>query len=344
MKTIIPQGQLTGFIVPRFLTEIHGLSLPAKVLYGSLCDHARDKDFCFPSIQCLANELKASVRSIRNWLKELVAHALIYIEYRLNHSSKFWILKHEAMDAFATKKRKATAEKNFAPVRQMVPEVRQTLPPEETGNKDKYNITPLPPKVAKASPSITVNHNSGGGGDLSPSEKNFEAFWAEYPRKDAYWPARKMWLRMLRQGVLPSMDKLRDCLKRFLATDKWQRDNGRYVPFLVNFLHGRLWLDFAHSAAPEVRSAKDDVLLKATIDRMEKEKAERSARTKAETEALFEPFLRCFEDGEEKRQLATMRWTMLKHLYRKTLTANDVSNENKLGVLAFINQYHNFDK
>lgn len=46
METFIPKGQLTGFIMPRFLNEIDGLSLPAKVLYGALCDHARDKDFC----------------------------------------------------------------------------------------------------------------------------------------------------------------------------------------------------------------------------------------------------------------------------------------------------------
>ena len=78
METFIPRGRITGPILPSFVLR-ENISPGAKMLYALLCNHASDKDHCWPSHRFLAQELGYCVSSIKNWLGELVRARLLAI-------------------------------------------------------------------------------------------------------------------------------------------------------------------------------------------------------------------------------------------------------------------------
>lgn len=63
---------LHGFTqVPNFILTNKELSVGAKLYYAMLLKYAREKDYCFPGQQTLAEDMGSSERSVRTYQKEL---------------------------------------------------------------------------------------------------------------------------------------------------------------------------------------------------------------------------------------------------------------------------------
>lgn len=92
METFTPKGQITGPILPAFVLR-ENISPGAKMLYALLCNHASDKDHCWPSHRFLAQELGYCVSSIKNWLGELVRARLLTIRRAACRSSTYVLLR-----------------------------------------------------------------------------------------------------------------------------------------------------------------------------------------------------------------------------------------------------------
>ena len=314
METIAPRGRFTGPILPRFILEME-ITVDAKMLYALLCDFAGDKDHCWPSQTRLAGMLSCSVSSVKKYLRELEARDLISIRRGSFHASTYFILRPKNAALFSRPQEPKIAypqansgyDKNFK-------------------KKDNYPPTPTP-QNAKEPPSISGPRC--GRGDFFPANSAFESFWAAYPKKEAKELARSVWHRLWRQGVI-SVAALTEALRRFRETDSWNREGGRYVPQLVNWLRGRRWLDEAPENSGESCPAEKDKHEEARRlnELFAEQEKRRNVRYQAETAQLrpvFEAFLARFVDGETMRGPAWGLWAMLR---RKGIapSAADVPN------------------
>jgi len=82
---------LHGFTqVPNFILTNKALSVGAKLYYAMLLKYAREKDYCFPGQQTLAQDMGSSERSVRTYQKELEdAHFLEVIQRGLGKTSLY---------------------------------------------------------------------------------------------------------------------------------------------------------------------------------------------------------------------------------------------------------------
>ena len=68
--------------VPNFILTNKDLSVGAKLYYAMLLKYAREKDYCFPGQQTLAEDMGSSERSVRTYQKELEDADLLEVTQR----------------------------------------------------------------------------------------------------------------------------------------------------------------------------------------------------------------------------------------------------------------------
>lgn len=68
--------------VPNFILTKKGISVGAKLAYAMLLKYAWDNDACFPGQVKLADDMGATDRSVRTYLKELETAQLLEIKQR----------------------------------------------------------------------------------------------------------------------------------------------------------------------------------------------------------------------------------------------------------------------
>ena len=105
--------------------------------------------------------------------------------------------------------------------------------------ESNYPPTPKPPTAKE--PPLTRQPRRGVG-DFFSANTVFETVWNAYPKKEAKELARAVWHRLWRQGAI-RIEALMESLRRFCRSDGWNREHGRFVPQLVNWLRGQRWLD-----------------------------------------------------------------------------------------------------
>ena len=93
-------------------------------------------------------------------------------------------------------------------------------------------------RIDKKSNDITPKAPTGGEAE---SMLMFDRFWRLYPRKVNKQAAQRAWLRLAPDMLLCSEMSL--ALKRQIASEQWQRDGGRYIPYPASWLNGRRWED-----------------------------------------------------------------------------------------------------
>lgn len=214
-----------------------GIPHGAMLLYGKLRQMSGSKGHCWPSQGYLAKWQGCCVSSIKKWLKVLAAERLIDIRAASGRAATYFILSPSP----ATSSRPATGldagrNKAFPSRPAAVPEM---TPPKRTGQ---------------------IPRNQSGGKDFSALNRDFEEFYAAYPRKEAKELARAVWHALHRRGELASQTILLEILAKFRASASWQREHGRFVPLPSNWLRGRRWLDeavqeSAECVSPERKSA-----------------------------------------------------------------------------------------
>lgn len=326
METFAPKGKIFGPILPQFVLDMP-LSLGAKVVYALLCNYASEKDHCWPSQTTLAERLKCGVSSIKNYLAELVRENLITVRREHYRSSVYYLVQPEALRTRLKSAIRQPKSDGGQPKFGYI----------NTLNKQRERNTPLPPMRTERKVSQTPCAPSAGGVDSL--NLDFEKAWESYPRKEAKGFARMAWFKLLRSGQLPSLQDLLSVIARSRSSESWQREEGRFIPQMGNWLRGRRWLDEAESTAKEEDARVREEAARQTA-RLEEAEMRRKAAHEREAETLrpaFEKFLACFPEGTENHGPAWGLWNLL---YRKgqAPSAADVSDAS-LSPFAFLNQW-----
>jgi len=115
---------------------------------------------------------------------------------------------------------------------------------------EQDNIT-IPPKAPQGAGRASGSDSSGltAGGNRSPqgAERDiwdpeaFERFWQAYPKKKDKQKAIREWNRLKADRKL--MKTMSAALRRQKASEEWQRDNGRAIPYPCRWLSHRRWED-----------------------------------------------------------------------------------------------------
>lgn len=334
METFAPRGKVFGPILPQFVLEMP-LTFGAKVMYALLCNYASEKDHCWPSQATLAARLSCSVSSIKNYLTELVTARLIVVRREQYRSSVYYMLKPGELRGQEAK------------IAGPQPEVACPEPKAgylNTLNKQsKEEIPPLPPTESEA-PKISSVSESPAAGGVSVSLPDFEAAWALYPKKDAKGFARIAWLKLQRAGQLPSFCEMQAAIQRFAASENWQREQGRFIPQMGNWLRGQRWLDPlspAEEAAEQKRQHLEELSRSLHAQESEERRLqEQRSAEKAHLKPLFDALAAKFTESLNKAQLAMVFGTWM-HLQSKGLAplASDVPENNSQGFMDFMRTF-----
>ena len=328
METFVPRGNIYGPILPQFVLE-KPVTFGAKIMYALLCNYASEKDHCWPSQATLAARLSCSVSSVKNYLAELVKAKLIEIRREQYRSSVYYMLNPGELRGQETKI--------------AGPQPELTCPEPKSGylnnlnKQSKEENPPLPPTEPEVSNSSPVSEPPAAGG-VSVSLIDFEKAWELYPKKDAQGFARMAWLKLQRSRLLPPLDVIQAAIERFTASESWQRDNGRYVPQMGNWLRGQRWLDPLSPAEEQERQHREELRrsLQAQEEqekRLQEQRNAEKARLRSIFDALAAKFPESFNDA-----MAFGTWMYL-HSKGFAPSALDVPADNALGIIDFMNAF-----
>lgn len=324
MNTFTPRGRIHGPILPGFVLR-EKVSPGAKILYAVLCNHASEKDHCWPSHKFLADELGYSVSSIKNWLAELVRVRLLTIQRTAYRASTYVLLTPGRAAAMSSAR-----------------EPKIGYPQANIGyrNNSKESLKTFPPypHAVSASTGRRTGGSSRGVGDFLSVNAAFERFAALYPRHEAKEAARAVWHRLSRRKALPTLDALLTALSRFRESSAWNREHGRFVPYLVNWLRNSRWLDEDAQVPTEPTPQREqDRRIEQAMMRLREEHAD--PRLEA-ARPEFEAFLACFAIQGKRGPT----WGLWSSLFRKgnAPSAADVKNRG-MEALAFLRAWQRGD-
>ena len=260
MKTVAPRGRIKGPIVADYIIDNKKISSDAKLLYAVLCRLCGDKDHCWPSQSYLADVLGCSVTSIKKYIAELVNATYIFTRQGVwGRSSMYFIVDQEEMENESEKS--STDQPSSSRSMSSTSHTMASQNLAALNNKNiKNTIYPLPPQSTQSAKGPLASPRSGRiapceGGVLSAAYSAFDQVWNVWPIQQDRYRAQRVWLRLFKAGELPKIDSLMAIIANLKANDgKWQRDNGRYVPLLTNWLQGRRWLDVPTPIAPSPQS------------------------------------------------------------------------------------------
>ncbi|MDL2290885.1 hypothetical protein LJC09_02110, partial [Desulfovibrio sp. OttesenSCG-928-F20] len=178
-------------------------------------------------------------------------------------------------------------------------------------------------------------------GGVSVSLFDFEKAWELYPKKDAKGFARVAWLKLQRSGQLPPLAEIQAAIERFAASESWQRDNGRFVPQLGNWLRGQRWLDPLSPTEEKERQRREELSrsLRAQEEQEKRQQEQRNAE-RARLRPHFDAFAANFGTSFNDAQVAMAFGSWL-HLHSRGLAplASDVPADNAQGIMDFMNAF-----
>jgi hypothetical protein len=103
------------------------------------------------------------------------------------------------------------------------------------------------PLTSPPTPTPTPSKSPEGDTPLTPQgERNaypadFEAFWSQYPKKEAKKAAMKAWVKLKPSPEL--VDEMMAVLAKQRASPDWNKDDGRFVPQPATWINGERWTD-----------------------------------------------------------------------------------------------------
>ena len=329
METFAPKGNIYGPILPQFVLQM-SITFGAKTMYAILCDYAADKDHCWPSQATLAKRLSCSISSVKNYIAELVREKLISIKREQYRSSVYYLLRPEELTKkqethFADKQSEAGCHETKSGYLNNLSKQR----------KEKYSpLSPHAPGATTVSPVRRMVGTPAAGG-VSSSLPDFESVWAMYPKKEAKGFARMAWLKLLRSGQLPSLPELHAAIRRFASSESWQREQGRFVPQMGNWLRGQRWLDPMQPSEQMGQKYSQDVQ-QAMRMQEERERSQHEAwfANKTRLRPMFEAFAAKFPPVANDAMPFGI-WLHL-HSQNRAPSADEVPPGNTLGIVEFL--------
>lgn len=327
METFAPKGKICGPILPQFVLE-KSITFGAKVMYALLCNYASERDHCWPSHATLAARLSCSVSSVKNYLRELVREKLIVIRREQYRSCVYYLLCPQVL--INAQKIKPDRKQSKVACDGTTSGCINTL-----NKQNKEKRSPLPPIASEQSQSSPGSPAAGG---VSSPVQDFESLWNLYPKKEAKGFARVAWFKLLRSGQLPPVHEIRVAIQRFAASEGWQREQGRFVPQMGNWLRGQRWLDPLPPA--EQAEQRHDLELRSAMQTREEQERRLMERQKAE-KARLRPLFEAFAAKFPPLANGAMAFGIWLHLHSLSCapSASDVPPNSTLGIVEFMNDY-----
>jgi hypothetical protein len=124
-------------------------------------------------------------------------------------------------------------------------------------------------------------------------------------------------------------------IDRFKATESWQREQGRFVPQMVNWLRGKRWLD-ALSPDEEQKIQQQEAFKE--FDRKQQALADNNKAEGEKLRPLFEAYGAKFKNWTNIYAMACGTW---RYLYSKgqAPSPSDVPDNNTLDIMAFMKAF-----
>jgi hypothetical protein len=114
METFSPFGRFRGPIIPTWILENNCLTPGAKLLYVVMAACTCGKDHCWPSQSILAEKMRVSLRTVKNYLDELVKQNLIRIDQaKTGTVLTYYFLKSEAVKLYPSASASAQSERSL---------------------------------------------------------------------------------------------------------------------------------------------------------------------------------------------------------------------------------------
>lgn len=213
-----------------------------KFVLFAFANFADDRDgIAFPSLKTIARMTGLNIKTVRRAVQELEARGLLAdTGKRKGHTKTVRVYRVNFLDAGDVGVKTGLHPK--LDDIQISPEARPNLPPTETG------FGPKADQFWDPEPSITIQEPSGEPPISSKHfpQKNaagdFDAFWAEYPRKIAKINAQKIYISVIKKGH--QHEQIMEGLRRQNAD--WQRrprSEHRFIPHPSTWLQQERWRD-----------------------------------------------------------------------------------------------------
>ena len=106
---------------------------------------------------------------------------------------------------------------------------------ESVGIESSHGSRASKPTRAKASPD---------------DDPDFQAFWEAFPRKVSKPSAITAW----RKAKLPALEVILSAIASQAASDQWQRESGKFIPYPATWITGERWSDLPTVITEEVKS------------------------------------------------------------------------------------------
>ena len=188
------------------------------------------------SLATLAKETRLSVRQVRVALD----HLIMTNEVTSKSQSKYRIITVNSWNEY---------QGNDKQNDKQVTSKRQASDKQVTSNTatiEQYN------KNNKGTKKQTTNTLSASR-EADDHEDYFGMFWMTYPKKVAKAAALKAWKKIDPDDV--TAGQIFASLEKWIESDEWTRDGGRYIPYPATWLNGRRWEDEIPVSKPVVKPA-----------------------------------------------------------------------------------------
>ena len=193
----------------------------AKLLYAEISSLMDAAGYCFASNAYFERLFELSKRTIQNLLLALQTCGYIRIEDGGGGAQQRKI--------FAGINPLGRAPEGGAEI--------CTGPVQKIARGGAKNCTPIDNKKNNNTPPTAPQ---GAEGEIWDPDA-FAAFWALYPKKKDKVKAIREWNKLKADRKL--MRKMSAALKTQMASEEWQRDNGRAIPYPCRWLSHRRWED-----------------------------------------------------------------------------------------------------
>ena len=199
----------------------------ARLLYAEISSLTDQTGFCYASNAYFLRVFEIAERTLQRHLRVLEEHGYLRIEDGDGgHGRRKIFTGINPLNTNPVKNDGVTPTEMTGPP---VKNVTQNKTETKTGEQ-----TPLSPPR--------------GGGDPIWDPEAFERFWKLYPKKRDKAKAIREWNRLKADRKL--MRKMSAALGAQMASEEWQRDNGRAIPYPCRWLSHRRWEDELTVAMP----------------------------------------------------------------------------------------------
>lgn len=213
-------------VLPADVRYDPGLPPMARLLYAEISSLTDQTGFCYASNAYFLRVFEIAERTLQRHLRVLEEHGYLRIE---------------DSDGGHGRRRIFTGINPLSGN----PAKNDGVTPSKMSGDPVKNVTQN--KIENRKESKSPQSPPGGGVDIWDPEA-FERFWKLYPKKRDKAKAIREWNRLKADRKL--MRKMSAALGAQMASEEWQRDNGRAIPYPCRWLSHRRWEDELMVAMP----------------------------------------------------------------------------------------------